>query len=113
MQDRADRESIADAANPLGMDGIEFIEFATVKPQAFGQVLEMMGFRPVARHRSREVLLYRQGEMNIIINAHASGLPHLHTLIHSAARRSASGSLPAVPDRPRRTTPSPPQSRPR
>jgi 4-hydroxyphenylpyruvate dioxygenase len=75
MQDRADRESIADAANPLGMDGIEFIEFATVKPQAFGQVLEMMGFRPVARHRSREVLLYRQGEMNIIINAHASGLP--------------------------------------
>jgi 4-hydroxyphenylpyruvate dioxygenase len=75
MQDRADRESIADAANPLGMDGIEFIEFATAKPQAFGQVLEMMGFRPVARHRSREVLLYRQGEMNIIINAHASGLP--------------------------------------
>jgi 4-hydroxyphenylpyruvate dioxygenase len=62
-------------SNPLGMDGIEFIEFATVKPQAFGQVLEMMGFRPVARHRSREVLLYRQGEMNIIINAHASGMP--------------------------------------
>ena len=75
MQDRADRESIADATNPVGMDGIEFIEFSTAKPQAFGQVLEMMGFRPVARHRSREVLLYRQGEMNIIINAHAGGLP--------------------------------------
>lgn len=75
MQDRTDRESIADAANPLGLDGIEFIEFSTAKPQAFGQVLEMMGFRPVARHRSREVLLYRQGEMNIIINAHAGGLP--------------------------------------
>jgi 4-hydroxyphenylpyruvate dioxygenase len=57
------------------MDGIEFIEFSTAKPQAFGQVLEMMGFRPVARHRSREVLLYRQGDMNIIINAHAGGLP--------------------------------------
>ena len=71
----ADRESIADATNPLGLAGIEFIEFATDKPQAFGQVLEMMGFRPVARHRSREVLLYRQGEMNIIINAHSGGLP--------------------------------------
>jgi 4-hydroxyphenylpyruvate dioxygenase len=33
-------------------------------------VLEMMGFRPVARHRSREVLLYRQGDLNIVVNAH-------------------------------------------
>lgn len=75
MQVTADRESLADATNPLGLDGIEFIEFVTAKPQALGQVLEMMGFRPVARHRSREVLLYRQGEMNIIINAHSGGLP--------------------------------------
>jgi 4-hydroxyphenylpyruvate dioxygenase len=75
MPTATDRESLADATNPLGLDGIEFIEFVTAKPQAFGQVLEMMGFRPVARHRSREVLLYRQGEMNIIINAHAGGLP--------------------------------------
>jgi 4-hydroxyphenylpyruvate dioxygenase len=71
----ADRESLTDATNPLGLDGIEFIEFVTAKPQALGQVLEMMGFRPVARHRSREVLLYRQGDMNIIINAHSGGLP--------------------------------------
>ncbi|MDO9203618.1 MAG: 4-hydroxyphenylpyruvate dioxygenase, partial [Hydrogenophaga sp.] len=48
--------SFSDAANPLGLDGIEFVEYATTKPQALGQVLEMMGFRPVARHRSREVL---------------------------------------------------------
>ena len=75
MQITADRESLTDATNPLGLDGIEFIEFVTAKPQAFGQVLEMMGFRPIARHRSREVLLYRQGEMNIVINAHAGGLP--------------------------------------
>ncbi len=62
--------SFSDAANPLGLDGIEFIEYATSKPQALGQVLEMMGFRPVARHRSREVLLYRQGGFNIVVNAH-------------------------------------------
>jgi 4-hydroxyphenylpyruvate dioxygenase len=69
------RETIADSANPLGLAGIEFIEYATNRPQALGQALEMMGFRPVARHRSREVLLYRQGGMNIIINAHVSDRP--------------------------------------
>ena len=71
----ADREAIPEAANPLGLDGIEFIEYTTSTPQALGQVLEMMGFRPVARHRSREVLLYRQGAINIIVNAHVSALP--------------------------------------
>jgi len=70
------REAIPDNLNPLGMEGIEFIEYATSKPQALGQVLEMMGFKPIARHRSREVTLYRQGDINIIINAHDAGLSH-------------------------------------
>jgi 4-hydroxyphenylpyruvate dioxygenase len=69
------REAVLDKANPLGMAGIEFIEYVTSRPQALGQALEMMGFRPVARHRSREVMLYRQGDMNIIINAHVSDRP--------------------------------------
>jgi 4-hydroxyphenylpyruvate dioxygenase len=64
------REAIQEGANPLGMEGIEFIEYATAKPQQLGQILETMGFRPIARHRSREVLLYRQGEINVIVNAH-------------------------------------------
>ncbi|MFC5521659.1 VOC family protein [Polaromonas jejuensis] len=71
----SDRESILEVANPLGLDGIEFIEYTTSKPQALGQVLEMMGFRPIARHRSREVMLYRQGSMNVIVNAHIPALP--------------------------------------
>jgi len=75
MQDHTEREFAADADNPLGLDGIEFIEYSTAKPQALGQVLEMAGFHPIARHRSREVLLYRQGGMNIIVTAHAGGLP--------------------------------------
>ena len=69
----ADREHIDEGPNPLGLEGIEFIEYATSKPQALGQVLETMGFRPIARHRSREVLLYRQGDINIIVNAHGQG----------------------------------------
>ena len=74
-QTALDREINSDAANPLGLDGIEFIEYATSRPQALGQVLEALGFRPVARHRSREELLYRQGGMNVVINSHASHHP--------------------------------------
>lgn len=74
----APREAIPEATNPLGLDGIEFIEYATARPQALGQVLEMMGFKPVARHRSREVLLFRQGQINVIVNAHMPALPEAH-----------------------------------
>jgi len=70
MANPIDREIQIGAINPLGLNGIEFIEYATSRPQAVGQALEAMGFRPVARHRSREVLLYRQGTMNVVINAH-------------------------------------------
>jgi 4-hydroxyphenylpyruvate dioxygenase len=75
MSSSPDREAIGELPNPLGLAGVEFVEYATTRPQALGQVLETMGFRPVARHRSREVLLYRQGGMNVVINAHASALP--------------------------------------
>lgn len=65
-------ESLPEPLNPLGLDGIEFVEYATREPLKFGSVLEMLGFHLVARHRSREVLLYRQGGMNIIVNADAA-----------------------------------------
>ena len=63
------REAVPEMPNRLGLEGIEFIEYSTSRPQALGQVLENMGFRPVARHRSREVTLYRQGSMNLVVNA--------------------------------------------
>ena len=69
------RETPTPADNPLGLEGIEYVEYATARPQALGQVLERLGFSPVARHRSREVLLYRQGTMNVVVNAHAGALP--------------------------------------
>lgn len=71
MNSPLDREAVVEASNPLGIEGIEFIEYTTPRPQALGQVLESIGFRPVARHRSREVMLYRQGAMNIVVNAHS------------------------------------------
>ncbi len=63
------REAVPETPNRLGVEGIEFIEYTTSHPQALGQVLENMGFKPVARHRSREVTLYRQGGMNLVVNA--------------------------------------------
>jgi len=75
MTNPLDREAVPEPQNPLGIDGLEFIEFATSKPQALGGVLEAMGFRPIARHRSREVELYRQGTMNVIVNAQAADVP--------------------------------------
>lgn len=73
MSQLLDREACVEALNPLGLAGIEFVEYRSARPQALGQVLEQIGFRPVARHRSREVLRYRQGAMNVIVNAH--GVP--------------------------------------
>ncbi|GAB3464745.1 4-hydroxyphenylpyruvate dioxygenase [Massilia terrae] len=63
------RENNPEPSNPLGLDGIEFIEYITAEPLALGGVLEQMGFVQVGRHRSREVLLFRQGGMNVVVNA--------------------------------------------
>jgi 4-hydroxyphenylpyruvate dioxygenase len=57
--------------NILAIQGIEFVEYTTTQPLALGAFLERAGFVPIARHRSREVLLYRQGGMNVIVNAAA------------------------------------------
>jgi 4-hydroxyphenylpyruvate dioxygenase len=64
------REAVGELPNPLGLLGVEFVEYSTAKPQTLGQSLEKLGFKAVARHRSREVLLYRQGDINLIVNAH-------------------------------------------
>jgi len=55
--------------NPMGTDGFEFIEYAAPDPAAMGKVFEQMGFKPIARHRHKNVLLYRQGTINFIINS--------------------------------------------
>jgi 4-hydroxyphenylpyruvate dioxygenase len=55
--------------NPMGTEGFEFIEYAAPDPAAMAGVFERMGFRAIARHRHKEVTLYRQGEINFILNA--------------------------------------------
>ena len=54
--------------NPMGLMGFEFVEFASPTPNVLESLFEKMGFTLVARHRSKDVLLYRQGDINFIIN---------------------------------------------
>jgi len=54
--------------NPMGLMGFEFVEFASPTPNVLEPVFEMMGFTKVARHRSKNVTLFRQGHINFIIN---------------------------------------------
>ncbi len=54
--------------NPMGLMGFEFVEFASPTPNVLEPVFESMGFSRVARHRSKDVVLYRQGQINFIIN---------------------------------------------
>jgi 4-hydroxyphenylpyruvate dioxygenase len=54
--------------NPMGLMGFEFVEFASPTPGVLEPLFEQMGFSLVARHRSKDVVLYRQGEINFIVN---------------------------------------------
>src|SRR5471032_2283264 len=65
----ADAPAFTPWDNPMGTDGFEFIEYAAPDPVAMGKVFERMGFTAVAKHRHKNVLLYRQGTINFILNA--------------------------------------------
>ena len=71
-----------DDTNPMGTDGFEFVEYAAPDPEALGALFESMGFTKVARHRSKDVSLYRQGDVNFVVNAEkesfAQGFARVH-----------------------------------
>src|ERR1700716_1215387 len=71
-----------DEVNPMGTDGFEFVEYAAPDPEALGTLFEHMGFVKVAKHRSKDVSLYRQGDVNFIVNAEkdsfAQGFARVH-----------------------------------
>ena len=64
----APRAEISDE-NPMGTDGFEFVEYASTEPEKLHELFRTMGFTAVAKHRSRDVTLYRQGDVNFIVNA--------------------------------------------
>ena len=68
--------------NPMGTDGFEFIEYAAPDPAAMGALFERMGFKPVAKHRHKNVTLYRQGGINFIINAEPDSFAQRFARLH-------------------------------
>ena len=68
--------------NPQGTDGFEFIEYAAPDPEALGRLFEQMGFIAIARHRAKNVLLYRQGEINFIVNAEPGSFAQAFARVH-------------------------------
>ena len=68
--------------NPMGTDGFEFVEYAAPDPAALGRLFEQMGFTAVARHRHKNVTLYRQGGVNFIVNAEPDSLAQRFARLH-------------------------------
>jgi 4-hydroxyphenylpyruvate dioxygenase len=60
--------------NPLGTDGFEFVEYTAPDTAELHRLFEVMGFSRVARHRSKDVSLYRQGNINFVVNAEPNSL---------------------------------------
>src|SRR3970040_8567 len=68
--------------NPMGTDGFEFIEYAAPHPKAMGALFERLGFKAIARHRHKDVVLYRQGGINFIINGAPDSIAQRSARLH-------------------------------
>ena len=68
--------------NPMGTDGFEFIEYTAPDPKDLAALFQRMGFVAVARHRSKDVTLYRQGGVNFIVNAEPDSFAQAFARVH-------------------------------
>lgn len=68
--------------NPMGTAGFEFIEYTAPDPIALGKVFETLGFKAIARHRHKNVTLYRQGGINFLVNAEPDSFAQRFARLH-------------------------------
>ena len=68
--------------NPLGTDGFEFVEYTSKKPEELAQLFQRLGFTEIAEHRSKRVTLFRQGDINFILNSEPDSQAEQFTEIH-------------------------------
>ena len=68
--------------NPMETDGFEFVEYTAEDTEALGRLFESLGFQAVARHRSKPVTLYRQGDVNFIVNAEPASFAQSFARVH-------------------------------
>ncbi|NDA56484.1 MAG: 4-hydroxyphenylpyruvate dioxygenase, partial [Betaproteobacteria bacterium] len=69
----------------MGLKGFEFVEFASPIRGVLEALFEQLGFSLVAKHRSKDVLLYRQGEINFIVNREPKSLAGYFAAEHGAS----------------------------
>lgn len=68
--------------NPMGTDGFEFVEYTAPDPTQLDALFRQLGFRPTAKHRSKNVTLYRQGDVNFIVNAEPDSFAQAFAKVH-------------------------------
>src|SRR5258708_29860638 len=56
------------ADNPMGTDGFEFVEYAHPRPEELHALFKLMGYVAVARHKTSKITVYRQGDINYLVN---------------------------------------------
>jgi 4-hydroxyphenylpyruvate dioxygenase len=70
------------STNPMGTDGFEFVEYAAPDPELLRRLFVSMGLPAVAHHRSKNVTLHRQGDVNFIINAERDSFAQKFARVH-------------------------------
>ncbi len=68
--------------NPMGTDGFEFVEYTGPEPAQLAALFERMGFAAAARHRSKNVTLYKHGDVNFIVNAEPESFAQAFARLH-------------------------------
>ena len=68
--------------NPMGTDGFEFVEYTAPEPAQLAALFERLGFVAAARHRSKNVTLYKQGDVNFILNAEPESFAQAFARLH-------------------------------
>jgi len=68
--------------NPMGTSGFEFVEYTAQDTHALASLFQRMGFTAIAHHRSKDVVLYRQGEVNFIINREPESFAQRFARVH-------------------------------
>jgi 4-hydroxyphenylpyruvate dioxygenase len=68
--------------NPMATDGFEFVEYTAPEPAELAALFERLGFAAAARHRSKNVTLYRQGDINFIVNAEPDSFGQSFARVH-------------------------------
>ncbi|WP_350333022.1 4-hydroxyphenylpyruvate dioxygenase [Coralliovum pocilloporae] len=85
--------AVIDEHNPAGTDGLCFVEFSHPEPEQLEALFRQMGFDPVAQHTSRNVTVWRQGQVNYVLNADDRSFAHEFVTEHGPCAPSMAWSV--------------------